>query len=273
MNEQATIRTIEETGGPREVVSMPASFPSGAVMLSQSASFLQMIERASRDASVDIVKFRELMLMKREVEMQAAEREFDNCMADAQSEMRPVVKDANNPQTKSRYASYFALDTALRPIYTKHGFSLSFYTGDGAPESYLRVCCKVAHRSGHTERPHIDMPADGKGAKGGDVMTKTHATGSAAMYGRRYLLSMIFNIATTDDDGNAASDSSVSVSDEQAEQITKLALEARANMPKLLEIFKAESVSDIKAKDFAAVVAKLEAKRSADVERAKGAQP
>jgi hypothetical protein len=244
--------------------------PSGAVMVTQTSAFLQMIERASRDPAVDIVKFRELMLMKREVEMQAAEREFDNCMADAQSEMRPVVRDANNPQTRSRYASYFALDTALRPIYTKHGFSLSFYSGDGAPEGHLRVCCKVAHRGGHTERPHIDMPADGKGAKGGDVMTKTHATGSAAMYGRRYLLSMIFNIATTDDDGNAADSSPVSVSDEQASQITALALEVKADIAKMLNHFKAESISDIRAAKFAEVIGMLNAKKAA---RAKEPQP
>jgi hypothetical protein len=31
------------------------------------------------------------------------------------------------------------------------------------------------------------MPGDGKGAKGGDVMTKTHATGAALSYGQRYL--------------------------------------------------------------------------------------
>ena len=50
------------------------------------------------------------------------------------------------------------------------------------------------------------MPADGKGAQGRDVMTRTHATGSAVSYGRRYLLLMIFNIAVggEDDDGNAA---------------------------------------------------------------------
>jgi hypothetical protein len=49
------------------------------------------------------------------------------------------------------------------------------------------------------------MPADGKGARGNDVMTKTHATGAAITYGKRYLLGMIFNLAVTrDDDGNGA---------------------------------------------------------------------
>ena len=64
----------------------------------------------------------------------------------------------------------------------------------------------MGHEGGGERTYHIDMPADGKGAKGGDVMTKTHAMGSAVQYGMRYLLKMIFNIAIgdDDDDGNAA---------------------------------------------------------------------
>lgn len=41
------------------------------------------------------------------------------------------------------------------------------------------VCASHTRRG--TAAPTIDMPADGKGAKRGDVMTKTHATG----YGMR----------------------------------------------------------------------------------------
>ena len=49
------------------------------------------------------------------------------------------------------------------------------------------------------------MPIDTKGARGGDVMTRTHATGSALTYGKRYLLIAMFNLAIEeDDDGNAA---------------------------------------------------------------------
>ena len=51
------------------------------------------------------------------------------------------------------------------------------------------------------------MPADGKGAKGGEVMTKTHAMGAATAYGMRYLLKMIWNVAVGEDDtdGNSGS--------------------------------------------------------------------
>lgn len=76
----------------------------------------------------------------------------------------------------------------------------------------MRVLCYVSHTAGHTRTYQCDMPADGKGAKGNDVMTKTHAAGSAASYGMRYLLKMIFNIAIgeDEDDGNAASAGAVS---------------------------------------------------------------
>jgi hypothetical protein len=132
-----------------------------------------------------------------------AETAFNEAMNAAQEEMRPIAADANNPQTKSKYASYAPLDRALRPIYTKHGFSLSFDTADGAPP-IMSAWSAGRHRGGHKEFPHLDMPADGKGAKGGDVMTKTHAIGAAVTYGKRYLLGMIFNIAVGDDnDGNS----------------------------------------------------------------------
>lgn len=95
----------------------------------------------------------------------------------------------------------------MRPIYTKHGFGLSFDTGEGAPDLYVRVVCYVTHTGGHARTYHADIPADGKGAKGGDVMTRTHAVGAAMSYGMRYLLKMIFNVAVgeDDDDGNSAS--------------------------------------------------------------------
>jgi len=127
-------------------------------------------------------------------------------MVAAQARMGRVSADAINPQTRSKYATYAQLDRHLRPIYTTHGFSLSFNAGTDAPEGYVRVLCYVSHSAGHTRTYQCDMPADGKGAKGNDVMTKTHASGSAMSYGMRYLLKLIFNVAVgeDDDDGNSA---------------------------------------------------------------------
>lgn len=154
-----------------------------------------------------------LAALKEHLLEREAEAEFNSAMHRCQEKMRRIGADANNPQTKSRYASYTKLDSVLRPIYTAENFSLSFNTEPIDRADTLRILCYVSHRTpgalwSHTRKYTIDMPADGKGAKGGDVMTKTHATGAAAAYGMRYLLKMIFNVAVgeTDDDGNGAAD-------------------------------------------------------------------
>jgi hypothetical protein len=166
-----------------------------------------MFERLLKDTSVDVDKLERFMQLQERQRAISAKDAFNAALSAAQAEMRPVAADASNPQTKSRYASYEALDRALRPIYTKHGFALSFNTGDAPLPDFVRVLCDVTHAAGHEKPYKIDMPSDGKGAKGGDVMTKTHAAGSAVSYGMRYLLKMIFNVAVgeDDDDGNRAS--------------------------------------------------------------------
>lgn len=167
--------------------------------------FLHMIDHFARDPSADIDKLERLLQAREREEARKASRSFSAALVQAQAEMGPVSKDTANQQTRSRYASYAALDRAVRPIYTKHGFGLSFTTSDAPGAEQVRIVCHVCHTEGHITDYHIDMPVDGKGARGGDVMTKTHAMGSGVSYGMRYLLKMIFNLATDgDDDGNAA---------------------------------------------------------------------
>ena len=175
-------------------------------LIEQPSAAVQLFERLATDPNASVEKIERLMALWERGEAKTAEKAFFAAMAEAQKEMRPVREDASNPQTRSRYASYEALDRALRPIYTKHGFGMTFNTAECQTPDTVRVVCKVVHTAGHSEQYQIDMPADGKGAKGGDVMTKTHATGSGTSYGMRYLLKMIFNVAIgdEDDDGNGA---------------------------------------------------------------------
>lgn len=168
------------------------------------SALLAVISRAASDPTIDIEKMERLLAMQERLVAKTAESLFNAAMNHAQGEMGRVATDSENNQTRSRYASYAALDRALRPVYTRHGFSLSFDTGAEAPEGFVRVQAYVSHSAGHTRTYGALMPADGKGAKGNDVMTKTHAFGAASQYGMRYLLKMIFNVAIgeNDNDGN-----------------------------------------------------------------------
>ena len=197
---------------------------------------LAVLSRMMADPSVDIERIERGAALYERALARDAETAFNGAMAAAQGEMRHISADASNSQTKSKYATYAALDAKVRPIYSKHGFSISFDTAEGAPEGCIRIVCFVA-LGGHSRTYHIDMPADGKGAKGGDVMTKTHATGAGVTYGRRYLLGMIFNLVIGEDnDGNDASAEAAkeaaappppgSITQDQADQIRE-ALEAK----------------------------------------------
>lgn len=191
-----------------------------------------------------------------------AEMQFNQAMNAAQSEISRIAPDLFNPQTKSRYASYAKLDKILRPIYIKHGFSLSFNTSEPLKPESVVVLCYASHAAGHTRTYRLDMPADGKGAKGGDVMTKTHATGSALQYGMRYLLKSIFNIAIgADDDGNAAAGGSA-LSEEDL--IGKLdAIENCGTMDELMKVFKAAYREAAEANDQDSMRAMIAAKDKA----------
>jgi hypothetical protein len=241
-----TLTDIEFTTPSAAVpaVAMPAEAQVATVAAPQEATILAIIERASRDPNVDIDKMERLIAMHERVQAEQNRREFDNAMASAQEAMKAIRANMENKQTKSEYASYAQLDKAVRPIYSQHGFALSFNTGDAPNPNEVRVLCTVSHRAGHRQDYKIDMPADGKGPQGAPVMTRTHATGAAASYGQRYLLKLIFNLAVgdVDDDGNGAS------ADGDIEALAPKDAPRDAN-GKLLSTYSAERAS--KARDWA----------------------
>lgn len=232
------------------------------VIASEAAAVINMIDRAARDPSVDIDKLQRLMEMRKTIETEAAEKAFNIAMKAAQAEMGRISTDAENKQTRSRYATYAKLDSILRPIYTKHGFSLSFDEGESPKPEHIRCLCYVSHDAGFTRTYRKDMPADGKGAKGGDVMTKTHATGAASSYGARYLLKGIFNVAIGEDDrdGNDPEPSGV-ISENQFKRLVALADEVGADKAKFCTYFRIDGVAQLPSKSFDYAVKLLEAKR------------
>jgi hypothetical protein len=230
---------------------------------------LEVIARAARDPSVDIDKMERLIAMQERVQARDAEIAFNQALNKSQMEMRPIAANASNPQTKSRYATFDKLDRVLRPIYTEHGFSLSFDEGETDKPDHVRVLCYVAHIGGHTRTYHRDMPADGKGAKGGDVMTKTHAAGAAGSYGARYLLKGIFNVAVgeEDDDGNVsrpAKPGPVLISDSDIAMIEQYCKAlGGTTQSDLLTAYKVSAIPDLTTPQAKAIITRLQDKVAA----------
>ena len=179
-----------------EIPGIPAPEPKELAITPMS--LMQMALETGKAEQLQILQ--EMYFKDKE---RKAEEEFNLAMNAVQAEIGRVKPNLLNPQTKSRYASYDKLDAELRPIYTRHGFSLSFSEEDSSKPNHVRVICYVS-RGGHTRVYRKDMPVVTTGIKGNEMMTLTDATSSADSYGKRYLVKDIFNVAIgeDDDDGN-----------------------------------------------------------------------
>jgi hypothetical protein len=173
-------------------------------------SLLAAITSAASLEKMDVAKVERLFAMHQIVLKQEAEAAFNDAMAKTQAEIQPIVNNATNSHTRSSYAKLSAIDTAITPIHTKYGLSISYDTetrndADPIPDGMLRTVAIVSHAGGHSRRHHIDLPPDSAGSQGTTNKTMVQARGSTNGYARRYLKLMIFNVSTFDDnDGNGA---------------------------------------------------------------------
>lgn len=247
---------IIERGEDTQVLTPPVS---------ESAAIFSIIERAARDPNVDIDKMQRLMEMREREMARIAQKAFNEAMAAAQAEMPQVVRDADNDQTRSKYARYETISEAIQPIITKYGFSLSFNEGDTDKPNHIRILCDVMHEAGHTKQYHADIPFDNVGMKGNANKTATHAYGSTKSYGRRYLKLDIFDIAlkNEDDDGNAAGGGvQEKISSNQLVTLRKLIEETNSDIQKFCELGKIDALPDMPARQFDSAVRLLEQKKA-----------
>jgi ERF superfamily len=163
-----------------------------------------VIDRAASDPNFDVDKLERLVAMQEAAQQRNADQLFNEALSAAEAEMGTIATNANNPQTKSKYATFARLDGVIRPIYTKHGFGISFNTEPMGEPSMIRVVGMLSN--GMIQRRfQVDMPIVTQGLRGQDMMTRTHATISAISYGKRSLEILMFNLAIgDDDDGNRA---------------------------------------------------------------------
>lgn len=229
----------------KSAVALPAATTS------ESAALISMIERAARDPAVDITKMERLFEMHQKVMNREAESAFNAAMAMAQAELIPVVKNKTNSQTHSKYADLSAIAEAAMPIIHSHGFGLSFSEFKSDKPEHLGVACEVTHAGGHGKRYEFNVPFDGAGLKGNANKTATHAYGSSFQYGRRYATCGVFNIATKDDDGNAAGAKPMAaLTDKQRATLKELIEQTEADLTLFCAAYKVEyDASEMKLED------------------------
>ncbi len=229
----------------RDVLDVPAP------QTNEGAALIGMIERAARDPAVDIEKMERLFLMHERMTAARAKADYLNAFSALQAELPAAARKGKGHNDKA-YARFEDVTAAYKDKLSAHGFSLSFRI-DNADK--VRVTGVLGHRGGHSEETSITLPADASGSK-----NAVQAFGSSVSYGKRYVALTLLGIATQDDDD--AKTAAGVVTDEQAAELMKLIGEAKADISKVLEWHKIESLSDMPARDFEKARAMLFARKA-----------
>lgn len=230
----------------------------------QSRSLINVIAQAAADKDMDVAKLRELIDLQRGIVAEQARVAFEQAMVLAQEEMPGVVRDAMNDHTRSRYARLETIDLKIRPVYTRHGFSLSF-DGQTQADRSIEVTCIVSHRDGHTRTYKLAGDLDATGSQGKANKTPIQAMGSTVSYLRRYLTCMIFNIVLTNEDRDGSPERlpEGNISAEQKEEIVKLLRATGTDPSRFLEYVGAPTLDEMPASKYAPAVAALRRKIAA----------
>ncbi len=223
---------------------------------------VSMIERVAMDPSASIEKLEKMLAMKERMESTAAEREFNDAFARCQREIPTVLRNKRNDQTRSNYADLAAIEQAVMPTVNAHGFSMRFFPTQSPLDGHYGVDCVVSHSSGHSEKHHADVPSDGNGMKGTQNKTATHAFGSTMSYGRRYLICMIWNIATADNDGNGRGPQK-SITVDQFVELKQLIEDSGADLEKFLLAYKADTLEEFPLSKLTHAKQQLEKRKAA----------
>lgn len=188
------------------VETLPVAAP-----VSESAAILSVIERMATNPDIDPDRIERFIVLKERMDKEAARKAYTAALAECQSEL-PIVEergqisygkkgrageDGDKANEGPTYALWEDINEAIRPVLKKHGFSLSFRTGQTL-EGKITVTGILGHREGHQEETMIALMHDSSGAK-----NAVQAMGSSISYGKRYTASALLNITSRgeDDDG------------------------------------------------------------------------
>lgn len=222
-------------------------------------NMLAIIDAAVKSKDVDVAKMRELFELQKDFMKQKAQQAFAAAMTACQMEIAPIFRDSQNPSNKSKYAKYEKVDAAIRPIYTRHGFSLSF--GSAAPSlpGNIKVTCVCRHSMGHEEHYELESGVDDVGIKGEKNKTAIQGSGSSVSYIRRYLTGMIFNVVYTNEDNDGQNTAKTFISEAKRDIILQALDRNGKTADQLCRAMKIESLADIEDRHFDAVIARINA--------------
>jgi hypothetical protein len=191
--------------------------------------------QAAMDAQLAPEALEKYMQLYERWEDRQAERAYNEAMNACQAEIMPVIRTKFNNQTSSYYAALEDVDEMIRPIYTRHGFSLVYGSAESPMSEHYRCTVEVRHKDGHKTFAFMDAPRDDKGMKGTPNKTPVQGVVSTMAYLRRTLTCMVFNIPMKGQDKDGQRPQNVPcITDEQVAKLNEWMIEKEVKLEDFL---------------------------------------
>lgn len=165
---------------------------------------VSMIERVAMDPAADLAKLERMLDLKEKHEADEAKKAFSAAFALASASFPTIPLNGKGHNNKP-YATLKDIISHTRPVLSQHGLALTFSIDVG---DQITVTAELMHKAGHSKSTSIALPRDTSGSK-----NAVQAVGSTQTYGQRYTAQAVLGLSLgddTEDDGNAASGSTVS---------------------------------------------------------------
>jgi hypothetical protein len=235
--------------------------PTELVVQPQSSSVLTpmaMIDKAIANGSaVEVLE--KLFALQERYEANQARKDFNNAIADAKAEIKPIIKNrkvdftTQKGRTNYEYEDLAEIARQVDPILAKHGLSYRHRSAqDGAK---LSVTCIISHRGGYYEETTLTAENDTSGNK-----NSTQAIGSAATYLQRYTLKLALGLAATKDDDARTMTVGEPITEDQLMQLIDLAESVGADRAKFAEYMRVPTLADLPQSQFQRALNSLKAK-------------
>lgn len=213
------------------------------------------------EKGASLEQIEKFMDLKEKWEQREAKKAYVRAMTAFKSNPPEIEKEKKVAYKDVKY-SHASLDNVTKKInkaLSQHGLSASWIPQQ--VNGTIAVTCKITHEMGHSEEVSLSAPADNSGSK-----NPIQAIASTVSYLERYTLLALTGLSTSDMD-NDAQTAVEYINEKQLMTITDIVdnlKNAEKRKPKMLEVYKVESLDKIPASQYKRVMTDLQAAQAAD---------
>ncbi|WP_142417227.1 ERF family protein [Bartonella massiliensis] len=230
----------------------------------QTTAMDRILNRAlENDVDMDRLE-RLIALREKEIERQNYQN-FVFDLSTMQTEYQKIQKNAINTHTKSTYATLDQYIDAVKDTLAKYHFAL-FSRVKSQTATNIAIEITLSHPSGNQISTEGTFPIDGQGSK-----NNIQSVGSTITYARRYLLGMLLNV-TSDEDDTDGNTLIAGVTSEQMNEIKELIEQTQAKESDILSFIGVKNLTQMSYKQAQTVLFALKKKKRSQMNKAQQEQ-